>query len=152
MCEKVFEKPHFFNMLRLLFYFDTFPVRVARRSIAQTIARRLKQFLSYWTPSNSKGSECFVASPARKSYFRAKTSDYAPPHVATYTLHVGALKRHDRAWQASTFTEERKWRDHVDHGVQLCGFLSCTFRSKRGWTGCGSLSETTVVGLDWFEI
>ena len=45
--KKVFEKSHFFNMLRLLLEFDTFPFRVAGRSIAQTIARRLKQLLRY---------------------------------------------------------------------------------------------------------
>ena len=45
--KKVFEKSHFFNMLALLLEFDTFPFRVARRSIAQSIARRLKQLLSY---------------------------------------------------------------------------------------------------------
>ena len=45
--KKVFEKSHFFNMLALLLEFDKFPFRVARRSMAQSIARRLKQLLSY---------------------------------------------------------------------------------------------------------
>ena len=45
--KKVFEKSHFFNMLRFLLEFDKFPFRVVRRSIAQSIARRLKQLLSY---------------------------------------------------------------------------------------------------------
>ena len=39
--KKVFEKLHFFNMLAHLLEFDKFSFRVARRSMAQSIARRL---------------------------------------------------------------------------------------------------------------
>ena len=49
--------------------FDKFPFRVVRRSMAQSIARRLKQLLIYWTPSNSKGKwvQCYL--PRQKTRF-----------------------------------------------------------------------------------
>ena len=45
--KKVFEKSKILNMLRFLLEFDKFPFRVVRRSMAQSIARRLKQLLIY---------------------------------------------------------------------------------------------------------
>ena len=61
--------------------FDKFPFRVVRRSMAQSIARRLKQLLIDWTPSNSKGKwvQCYLP--------RQKNTIFAPklPDIAART-------------------------------------------------------------------
>ena len=63
-------------------------------------------------------------SPEKKASEKIKLS----ANIAARVDLIGGREQAHRGGHESTFTQERKCRDHVDHVVQLCEFLSFSFR------------------------